>query len=186
MALKRTSSTPYAILGLLGLEPMSGYDIRRTLQETLSHFWSESFGQIYPALAKLARAGLVRAVETGPAARGRGGRRVYALTPRGRAALARWRRQAPVERPFRNELLLKLFVSDARSAPVLRAHLLPLQRAERAHLAAYGTLRRRIAREAADHPSREAWLLTLRYGELRSRAVLAWCVEATRALARRP
>jgi len=186
MTTKRTSSTPYAILGLLGLEPMSGYDIRRTSQETLSHFWSESFGQIYPALANLARGGLVRAVTTGPAARGRGGRRVYALTPKGRAALARWRRRSPVERPFRNELLLKLFTSDSRSARDLRPHVLALQRLERAGLAQYAVLRRRIRNEAADHPSRDAWLLTLRYGELRSRAVLKWCAEATRGLARRP
>jgi PadR family transcriptional regulator AphA len=32
---------------------MSGYDIRKTVQESIRFFWSESYGQIYPALKRL-------------------------------------------------------------------------------------------------------------------------------------
>jgi DNA-binding PadR family transcriptional regulator len=38
---------------MLSLRPMSGYDIRKTVQESIRFFWSESYGQIYPALKRL-------------------------------------------------------------------------------------------------------------------------------------
>ena len=51
----RKSSSNYAILGLLAIEPMSGYDIRKFVREVLSNFWNESYGSIYPVLAELTR-----------------------------------------------------------------------------------------------------------------------------------
>ena len=43
-------ATPNALLGLLSLRPMSGYDIRQVISESIGYFWSESYGQIYPGL----------------------------------------------------------------------------------------------------------------------------------------
>ena len=42
------------LLGLLTIEPMSGYDPGLTIRGSVGHFWNESFGQIYPSLKKLA------------------------------------------------------------------------------------------------------------------------------------
>ncbi len=52
-------ATPNALLGLLSLGPMSGYDIRQLISQSIGYFWSESYGQIYPGLKRLAAAGLV-------------------------------------------------------------------------------------------------------------------------------
>ena len=174
----KTESTRYAILGLLSIEPMSGYDIRRESTETLAHFWHESYGQIYPTLAKLAREGLIK-----PAARAQDdarARKVYALTPKGRQALAAWRKRPPESRPFRNELLLKLFTADAPND--VRAHLRALADEERARLEEYAAIERKIAREAKGHRSAALWKATVRYGVHRSRAVLAWCDETLKEL----
>ena len=57
--MKRTSQTDVAVLGALSIEPMSGYRIRRAIADVFGHFWYESFGQIYPTLARLEAAGLV-------------------------------------------------------------------------------------------------------------------------------
>lgn len=166
----KTESTRYAILGLLSIEPMSGYDIRRASTETLAHFWHESYGQIYPALAKLAREGLVRLL---PRAQDDArARKVYGLTPKGRKALAEWRRRAPESRPFRNELLLKIFTADTLAA--VAPHLVDLRAREVERLKEYAAIERRIAREAKDHP---LWKATVRYGVHRSRAVIAWIDE---------
>src|SRR6267378_1332508 len=43
-------ATPNALLGLLSLGSMSGYDIRQLISQSIGHFWSESYGQIYPGL----------------------------------------------------------------------------------------------------------------------------------------
>ena len=42
---KMTSKTPYAILGMLSIEPMSGYDIRQIMRNSTANFWSESDGK---------------------------------------------------------------------------------------------------------------------------------------------
>src|SRR5712692_7370073 len=100
------STTPYAILGLLSIEPMSGYDIRRNLEESLSYFWSESYGQIYPTLKRLEAARLIAPVKrTAPATRRR---RLYTLTPLGRTRLATWLAEPPTPQPPRDEFLLKM------------------------------------------------------------------------------
>jgi len=163
-------TTRYAILGLLSIEPMSGYDIRKASTDALSHFWHESYGQIYPALAALEREGLVRLLPA--AASDKRSRKVYALTSTGRRALAAWRKKTPVERPFRNELLLKLFTADAPSDVV--AHLKLLRKQETARLEEYARIEARLAREA---PTRKLWKATVRYGIHRSRAIIAWCEE---------
>jgi DNA-binding PadR family transcriptional regulator len=74
----------YALLGLLGLQPRSGYALRRVFDETPMGNYSSSPGSIYPALRSLERAGLV---ERGPAP---GGKSHYALTSAGRQALDGW------------------------------------------------------------------------------------------------
>ncbi len=182
-ARKRTASTPYSILGLLAIEPMSGYDIHRAANETIGHFWSESFGQIYPTLARLAKDGLVRRVADATPARAGRRRTTYATTARGRAALAAWRKRPPVLQPPRSELLLKVFFCDPRRAQDVLLHVRAARAFEQARRATYRVWRGRIRREAADHPSRDAWLATLRYGELHARAVIQWCDETLRAFA---
>ena len=51
--------TDYVILGLLAEQPLSGYQIKKIIDIRFSFFWSESFGQIFPALKSLASEGFV-------------------------------------------------------------------------------------------------------------------------------
>ena len=55
----RSSQTHMAVLGALSTEPMTGYALREAIRDVLGHFWSESFGQIYPTLQALEDAGHV-------------------------------------------------------------------------------------------------------------------------------
>lgn len=183
----RTASTRFAILGLLSLEPMSGYDIRRASSDALSHFWHESYGQIYPTLAALARERLIREsprASTQPGARAT--RRVYAITAAGRRALAAWQKRPPRERPFRSELLLRLFFGDTRSTPTLLTHVARLKAEETARGASYRALDQRLVAEGAGSPSLPYWRATLRYGQLRSEAALRWCDETALAFSALP
>ncbi len=58
-----------AILGLLKEQDLHGYDLKKRLGEMLGVLSAVSFGSLYPALARLERAGAVQVVE--PAARGK-------------------------------------------------------------------------------------------------------------------
>lgn len=79
--MKETKSK-YAILGMLNISAMSGYDIKKHIQESISNFWTESYGQIYPVLKNLVAEELV--TKTVERASGKPYRHVYALTARGR------------------------------------------------------------------------------------------------------
>ena len=100
---------------------MSGYDIRRNLEESLSYFWSESYGQIYPALRKLEAARLIAPVKQ--AAPDTRRRKLYTLTAAGRARLRTWLSEPPKPQPPRNELLLKLFFGRHAPPGACAAHL---------------------------------------------------------------
>lgn len=45
---------------MLTIEPMTGYDMKRFCEQSLVHFWHESYGNLYPRLKRLERKGLIR------------------------------------------------------------------------------------------------------------------------------
>ena len=56
------SPLEYAVLGLLADGAQSGYEVRRVFATTAMRMYSDSPGSIYPALQRLARRRLIRAV----------------------------------------------------------------------------------------------------------------------------
>jgi DNA-binding PadR family transcriptional regulator len=174
--MKNRQSSKFAILGMLSLRPMSGYDIRKTVQESIRHFWSESYGQIYPALKQLETQKLLERVLG--AQPGRAGRQVYGLTPLGRRALKEWLAQKPLLQPFRNELLLKLFFGRQAPNESSREHLQQFRKRQEDFLQAYRQVEGWLRKEHELHPDLPFWLMTLSYGVHQSRALRDWCDES--------
>jgi PadR family transcriptional regulator, regulatory protein AphA len=102
------TAVTWAILGLLAQRPMSGYDLKQTVDRTIRHFWAASYGQIYPELGRLERAGWVSGGENGAR-----GRRLYRATAVGRRALLDWLHGEDTRIELRDESLLRLFFADA-------------------------------------------------------------------------
>jgi DNA-binding PadR family transcriptional regulator len=103
------SPTAKVVLGMIALGERTGYDIKRTVEHSTAFFWGASYGQIYPELERLERAGLVK----GKAQTGGRGRREYTVTARGRRALTEWlSADAPLAFNTRDEGLLKQFFGD--------------------------------------------------------------------------
>ena len=176
----RARSTPYAVLGMLSLAPMSGYDIRKEAATSIGYFWSESFGQIYPALRELAAKGFIRQRAGGKA--GSRDRQVYEITERGREALRAWRSEPPREQPARNELLLKLFFGARESAGGEIEWIEVRLKEEVQRLREFQRIREQIMKEQPDHPSLPFWLMTVSYGEHHVRTTIRWCRETLKAL----
>jgi DNA-binding PadR family transcriptional regulator len=74
-----------ALLGLVRMQPRSGYALRKVFETTPLGGYSSSPGSIYPALKALEKAGLLET--KGPASHGKG---IYHLTPDGERALDAW------------------------------------------------------------------------------------------------
>ena len=100
-------SLRFALLGLLADRPSSGYDLTQRFAEGIGMFaWAAWHSQIYPELKKLDSDGLVDVGSTGAR-----GRKVYELTPTGRAELRRWLLDPSAERgTVRNDFVLRLFL----------------------------------------------------------------------------
>jgi DNA-binding PadR family transcriptional regulator len=196
----RQARTHYAILGLLCWKPMSGYDIRKMVDVALTHFWSESYGQIFPTLNRLVEQGLATK-RSDPRSGGRH-RQVYRVTAAGRRSFEQWLRQPTAMPRLRDELKLKFFLasrSETREAVRLleeygqqqKKHLSMLKDSETILKAAWrdGELSEELDElklildwtdERSPDQTRELlmFLLTLRSGILVTKARVAWVEEA--------
>ena len=178
----RANTSRHAILGVLSLGAMSGYDVKKLIERSIAHFWNESYGQIYPILNRLAAEGF--AERRREKQRGKPDRHVYSLTEQGRQELARWLAVPARHEPFRSELLLKLFLGVAGRVADSVAQVEHYEAAQRGLLETYLGIERRLRVEMAGHPQLPFSLVTLHYGQHRCRAMLAWCTESIRALKR--
>lgn len=144
---------------------------------SIGNFWNESFGQIYPALAKLRKQGLVEVEEAG-----RAGRKVYSLTPAGRERLAEWLSVMPSVRRPRNEMLLKVFFGANGSIENAREQVTAERERFAADLQRYALLEPEIRRRNTGKPGLPFYLMALRYGMREARAVIDWADETLRSL----
>jgi PadR family transcriptional regulator AphA len=181
----KTNRTKYAILGMLTIKPMSGYEMKKRFDGSIAHFWNENYGHIYPVLKRLELEGLV--TKKTEQASGNPPRNIYSVTDRGRRELHDWL-LLPAERPtLRIELLLKLFfgygipVENAmekvrmekaaceqalHTFEQIEEHLLSVDHGEGAKVTPYA-------------------LITLRYGQHYYRAIADWCDETLSTLEKR-
>jgi DNA-binding PadR family transcriptional regulator len=96
-----------ALLGLLAAQPMHGYELKVELDKVLGRTTPVNVGQVYTALNKLEKEGLVEAALV-PREDQRADMKVYHLAPAGVRHLQGWFAQ-PVEKvDLRNELFIKL------------------------------------------------------------------------------
>lgn len=118
----------WSLLGLLAERPMHGYELHQRLTEAagLGIVWHIKQSQLYALLTRLEERGyLGTTLETQQA---RPPRKIHALTPAGKAALATWLR-TPVShgRDFRMEFLAKVYFARQQGQETLQA-LLAAQR----------------------------------------------------------
>ena len=81
-------SLRYALLALLNVEPMTGYDLFKEFETSVGHVWHAPDSQIYPELRRMEAEGLLEGEEIpwGP----RGKKRQYHVTEAGLLAFRNW------------------------------------------------------------------------------------------------
>jgi len=177
---RRISSSSQALLGLLTIEPMSGYDLGQSVRASVGHIWSESYGQIYPNLKKLAAAGLISA--RSERQKGKPERTVYSITDKGREQLIEWMVTPPQPEIPRNEMLLKLFFGALIPAPVLIAYVERMVSEHRALLERFTRIETEELVGLADRVEAPYWRMTARFGQLEMEAHLRWAEETLAGL----
>jgi len=106
-------------LGMLTDGPASGYDLKKCFESSFGHFFPAGYGSIYPALATLARNGMVEFEEVPQ--EGKPDRKVYTITEKGREELMKGLSNAKPTHKVRSEFL----------AMMCFAHLMPEEQINR-------------------------------------------------------
>lgn len=176
----RENKSKYAVLGMLSIQPMSGYDIRQAIAGTISNFWSESYGQIYPILKMLEQEKL--AIKSIEHQEGKPDRHVYTLTDAGYQALRDWMREPVDFAQQRLEILLKLFFGSQVSIADNIQQVEDYRALHADLLAKYDDLEAGIKGESDAYPDRPFWLMTVSYGRYYAQATMDWCDETLKAL----
>jgi PadR family transcriptional regulator AphA len=176
------TSTVESLLGVLSLGPKSGYEMRQFMEQSTGNFWSESFGQIYPALKRMLADGLVMVEDS--EGDGRRAKKVYRITKAGLARLKDWLGIPAVPRPNRHELLLKVFFGARAELGAIAAQTAGWRKRYAADLERYEHILPKLEAECAGHPGLPFWQMTVRYGIAEARMVMAWCDETLMELQR--
>ncbi len=167
----KTNLTQYTILGLLDMQPRSGYDIKQFVKSSMGHFWHESQRWVYVMLDQLDADGLV----TGRADdRSERERVVYRITKKGQAALRRWLGEEPQPLRVRDEMLLKVMLGGTRH---VRRHQQEMLDRHNEISNAQATL----PDLDLDAATRRQLGLTLDLGRRVTAAHLAWCDDTLKA-----
>lgn len=169
------------ILGLLAHEDLTGYDIKKRIDNGIRFFWKGSFGSIYPALAALEEAGRIRKAYGDEQRSGRE-RIVYAITEAGREQLKAWLSDSRTVNDMKYEMLLKVFfggaAADTATLDTIDAFEKEISR-DLAILRFYKQNLTPVFRER-DHVF---FYLTVSFGVETYEGYLRWCREARSILA---
>jgi DNA-binding PadR family transcriptional regulator len=168
-------TTDFAILGILTHGAQSGYDIKKHISGSIGYFWQESYGQLYPALRKMVKQGLLTMyVEKNE---GKPDKKIYQITPTGRESLQSWLKK-PIESipKLRHELLLKLFFGIESTPQINMNHVSEYKAKCSAYLEELKQIKSIIEKEN-ESPARIYWLITISNGEHCLGAEIAWCNE---------
>lgn len=104
------TTTSYALLALLNLQPWSGYELAGQMDRSLRYIWPRAVSAIYEEPKNLVAHRLAAARTD---RHGKRTRTIYTITPRGRRALAKWLAQASVPPRFESEALVRISFPDA-------------------------------------------------------------------------
>jgi DNA-binding PadR family transcriptional regulator len=166
----------FILLGFLNYQPLTGYELKQSIDSSTSHFWHAHHSQIYTTLRQMETDGLVTSVyiqeESQP------DRRVYTITEAGKQALMDWLGQSMTEATqIKEELLVRVFFSARRDPQEVLAELRLQHRLHQEKLAAYHRISEEIKHQHAgselqrDHVF---WGATLKLGMRYEEMYLGW------------
>ena len=114
-----SSGTPvrFALLAFLADRPAHGYELKQRFEHSVGNVWPLNVGQVYDALKRLERDGLIA-----PLADAGGERRPFEATAAGSALAREWfERAVEAAAPQRDEFAIRLLVAQATGIADMRS-----------------------------------------------------------------
>jgi DNA-binding PadR family transcriptional regulator len=104
------TTTSYAVLGLLAIQPWTTHELVQQVDRSLRRLWPRAQSKLYEEPKKLVAHGYAKAADDSV---GRRRRTRYTITARGRHALAAWLQQPGVGPALEFEQLVKIHFADS-------------------------------------------------------------------------
>ncbi len=167
--------TEYVILGLLSESPLTGYEMKSIIDVRFRFFWSESYGQLYPALKSLSSDGFIEELimELGS----KRSQKRYQITSEGLSALQQWL-QLPVEKEsVRLELLLKMYFSNLVNEEVMMGHIQCFQESHQKDIMILNMFDQELKSILDQDPNHGHVLRVIDFGKKVNEAYLNWSRE---------
>ena len=172
---KKLTTTEIAVLGLIAWRELSGYELTRSIDNSVRYFWSPARSRVYEILPRLLESGLASA-RTSPGVRGPE-KTLYRATRAGEAALRKWLNDPTEPEASRSPFLLKLFFGEHATPDRLRELIDEYARDSEQLLDYLRVVEQRVGE------SDPYALLTIRYGIHRAEATLRWADDARATVA---
>ncbi|MCR4813549.1 MAG: PadR family transcriptional regulator [Lachnospiraceae bacterium] len=166
------------ILGLLNHEDLTGYDIKKRIDEAIGFFWKGSFGNIYPALKELEEGKYIKS-RTDSA--GNREKIRYRITAKGKKLLEDWLKEEQISNELRYETLLKLFFAGASDRETALRNIEVFEGEIRRDLGILKVYCKSLEsiKDDGDHIY---YYLTVTFGVDTYEAYLKWCTKAKKIL----
>jgi DNA-binding PadR family transcriptional regulator len=163
-------SLRYALLGLLAVQPASGYDLKRAINRSTYFIWNATGPQIYNTLHALREEGFITSKAL--AQSGKPDKHIHTITAHGRKALREFANQPIRAAVTRDEVLLRIFFGNFADKNVVTRELHAyLERMGKERMAMEQTEARVNARPGRKHEARRFQLLSLRIKVAQIRAM---------------
>ena len=172
-------SLKHTILGFLSFKSLSGYDLKKAFDRSVSHFWPANQSQIYRTLAELDEQGLVekQVIEREE----RLDMKIYSITDEGRVELHRWLSTPLPVQDNREPFLIQIyFGGQLADEELVRLLQHEIRKAEE-NLAALIAVHRAVTTQPPSvNDERAVFLsmLTLEYGLVGSQFLIQWLKNA--------
>ncbi len=110
MSTRSLTTTSYAILGLLAIQPWSTYELAQLMRRSLHFVWPRAESNLYAEPKRLVEVGLATAEVVWNGDRKR---TVYSITAAGNAALSGWLAEEPAPQRLESEAALRLLYGNS-------------------------------------------------------------------------
>jgi len=162
----------FVILGMLSIEPLTGYDINKRVKTRLDSFWEISYSQIYPTLRMLEKESCITKKlvisEQGP------NRKVYSITDKGILKLKNWLLQPTKSETFKSEALLKVAFGKQIPKDKIVEHVLDFKARSTSRLEKAIAIEQEIRGSLEENDTAFFLLLTVLLGKNIEKTAILW------------
>lgn len=178
-------SLNHAILGLLTVSPMTGYDLKtQAFDRTIAFFWHADQSHIYKALSSMEDKGWVESHLV--VQESRPNRKVYSITDKGKQELLEW---LYVEQPlptYKEASLIKFFFGSYLPRKEIYKFIERHRSGHQKRLKDFDQLEVTGLDDPNIDEQRLFWNLTLELGKKQEKAYLEWLYQVEEVLGRHP